>query len=263
MGTKKSKFERKTKNMKKLILLYVLVFCGAVFAAQNVAIDENGNILPAAADMAIRSAVSAALRVDLATAKAEGVRQIAAVCDQALEVLNEALRHRTDYALVQITATGLEDAVESLSTDGGEIVFIEDKDLGYVIEIDRGSVTTDVTLYYCFTGNLTTPKIQAKSQLSGEWLEIVDQTDPEVITVGEKKIYKTIVKIPNSWGAQAAFFQATAEIKTAVDDGKVFDIFSDTGVTGTFYVKPSSEIYFRLQAGRVINISGSGIVQKD
>lgn len=250
-------------KLKCLFAFAYSLFALSSFAAQNVAIDENGRILPEAAETAIKNAVSATLRVDLANAKAEGVRALADSCDEALGLLNDALAHRTDYALVQITATGLEDAVESLSTDGGEIYFIEDKEAGYSINIEHGATTTDVTLYYCFTGNLTTPKIQAKSQISGEWLEGVEQTEPELLTWGDKKLYRVVVSVPNSWGAQAAFFQATADIKTAVDDGKVFDIFSDTGVTGTFTVTPASIVTFRIVAGRIVGMVGSGIIQRD
>lgn len=249
-------------NMKYLFALAHLLFALALSAAQNIAIDENGRILPEAAETAIKNAVSATLRVDLANAKAEGVRALADSCDEALGLLNDALAHRTDYALVQITATGLEDAVESLSADGGEIYFLEDDEAGFKINVQRGAESTLVTLYYCFTGSLTTPKIKAKSQLSGEWLVGVEQTEPELITWGDKKIYRVIVTFPNQWGAQTAFFQASAEIKTAVDDGKVFDIFSDTGVTGTFTVTPASTVTFRVVAGRVVGMAGSGIIQR-
>lgn len=250
-------------KLKYLFAFAYSLFALSSFAAQNVAIDENGKILPAEAETAIRNAVSATLRVDLATAKADGVRALADSCDEAIGLLNEALKHRTDYALIQITATGLEDAVESLSTDGGEIYFIEDDKAGFKIKTEHGEESTLVTLYYCFTGNLTTPKIKAKSQLSGEWLVGVEQTEPELIYWDDRKIYRVVVTIPNSWESKKAFFQASADIKTAVDDGKVFDIYSDTGVTGTFTVTPASTVTFRMVAGRVVGMVGSGIIQRD
>lgn len=245
-------------------LFFALLAAGSLFAAvQQVAIDENGEIQPAEARLAISNAVSAVVRVNLAEATAENILVIAETTTNALDVLEQALAHRTDYSLVQLVATGLEDATGDISTDGGSIQFIEDREWGYRINVDQSDATNVyVTLYYLFTGNLTTPRIRAKSQLSGEWLEDVAQTAPEAISIGGgTNIYRTVVTVPRSWGATSnAFFQVTADIKTAVDDGKVFDIYSDTGVTGTFTVTPASTVTFRIVAGRVVSMSGSGII---
>lgn len=245
------------------LLLAAALTSAASASVQQVALDEDGEIVPVEARVAISNAVVATVRVNLAAETAENIMGIAAATTNALDILETALAHRTDYSLVQLYATGLEDAVGDISQEGGSVWFVEDAARGFNIGIDRESDVQNVlvTLYYMFTGNLTTPRIRAKSQLSGEWLDDVPQTPPEVISIGGgTNVYRTVVSCPKSWAADNAFFQATADIKSAVDDGKVFDIYSDSGVTGTFTVTPSSIVTFRIVAGRVVSMSGSGII---
>lgn len=243
--------------MKRVITICAAVCAASLFAkVDHIAIDEEGNLIPAKAATAIGSAVTASARIDLAEAKMEIISETARQITEAIETIDDVLKHRTDYSLVYLTATGLEDAI----TSGGEgadpyVRFIEDLQSGISVVIDHESspVYNLVTLYYEMGGNLATPKIVAKSAINGEWLRDIDQTAPEQISWGEEVYYKVTVSVPKSWGA-SAFFQITAEVRTAVDDGKVFDVFSDTGVTGTFTVHPTETVTFRLVAGRVVNL---------
>ncbi len=243
--------------MKYLTVFAAILAASAAFAkVDHIAIDENDQIIPERAREVISNAASAVAKVEIANAKLEIIEDTIRLVDKALESVDEILKHRTDYALITLTATGVEDAVDSAGDDTqASIRFISDPETGTGIDIDRTSSAeyNIVTLYYSINGALTTPKIRAKSALDGEWLEDVEQTAPEQLSWGEEVYYRVIVNVPKSWG-EATFFQITADIRTAIDDGKVFDIYSDSGVTGTFIVQPTEKIEFRLQAGRVINL---------
>ena len=240
--------------MKHLIFLLLSACCSlsALAARQTVSIDENGDIQPAAAREAIAQASSAAVKVDFALAKAEILTNIQETAIETLAEANDILTTRTDFALVQLTASGVKDALSATNTASEGKISIVDN-----VQIDR---TTDpdnvlVTLTWQYvTGSFSSPRIVASAELSTNAWETVEMTEPVQIEWGTNSAFRATATLPKATYGPSAFFKILATPDAPVDDGKVFDIFSD----GTDYwidLVPSRRYRLRIVSGRITTVT--------
>ena len=240
--------------MKHLIFLLLSACCSlsALAARQTVSIDENGDIQPAAAREAIAQASSAAVKVDFALAKAEILTNIQETAIETLAEANDILTTRTDFALVQLTASGVKDALSATNTASEGKISIVDN-----VQIDR---TTDpanvlVTLTWQYvTGSFSSPRIVASAELSTNAWETVEMTEPVQIEWGTNSAFRATATLPKTTYGSQAFFKILATPDAPVDDGQVFDIFSD----GTDYwldLVPSRRYRIRIVSGRITTVN--------
>lgn len=240
--------------MKHLIFLLLSACCSlsALAARQTVSIDENGDIQPAAAREAIAQASSAAVKVDFALAKAEILTNIQETAIETLAEANDILTTRTDFALVQLTASGVKDALSATNTASEGKISIVDN-----VQIDR---TTDpanvlVTLTWQYvTGSFSSPRIVASAELSTNAWETVEMTEPVQIEWGTNSAFRATATLPKTTCGSQAFFKILATPDAPVDDGQVFDIFSD----GTDYwldLVPSRRYRIRIVSGRITTVN--------
>lgn len=240
--------------MKKLIPLFAFTFflhLSAHASRQSVSIDENGDIQPAAARTAIAQASSAAVKINIAEAKAEILTNIQDTAISTLREVDDILTTRTDFALVQLTASGVKDALSSTNTASEGKISIVDNVL-----IDRTSDpdNTLVTLTWQYvTGKFSSPRIVASAELSTNAWETVEMTEPVQIEWGTNSAFRATATLPNSTYGSQAFFKILATPDAPVDDGQVFDIFSD----GTDYwldLVPSRRYRLRIISGRITQV---------
>lgn len=221
-------------------------------APTAVTYDENGEISPASARGVISNACSAVVQVNLATARAEILQDVAAVANATLDVANELLTSHSDYVLLDLYAVGVEDATSASATaTAGEIVIVD-------VGVDRTSAapaSTLVTLTWQYvTGTFTAPQIVASAAVTnGTVYAALPQTEPEQISWGTNSAYRATATVDNAAFGENAFFKVEAEPDAPLDDGQVFDVFSD----GTDYVLdlvPTNRYRMRIVSGRITTV---------
>ena len=241
--------------MQRFIAIFssIILLPSSLFGVrQSVFIDENGDIQPAAARVTIAQASSAAVKVDFAEAKAEILTNIQNTAIETLEEANDILTTRTDFALVQLTASGVTDALSATNTASeGKIAIVDN------ILIDRttdpGNVLVTLTWQYV-TGSFSSPRIVASAEYTTNAWETVEMTEPVQIEWGKNSAYRATATFPSSTYGAHAFFKVVATPDTPVDDGQVFDIFSD----GTDYwldLVPSRRYRIRIISGRITTVT--------
>ena len=239
--------------MKKLIPLFTFTLSLHLLPAANVSVsvDENGTIQPEPAREAIGRASSAVVKVDLAEAKAEILTNVQKTAVEALREADRILTERTDYAIISLTAAGVKDAVMGSPTDSEGKIDIVDKLL-----IDRQSDPSNVrvTLTWQYVqGSLSQPRILASAQLSTNAFEAVEMTEPVQIEWGTNAAFRATAMLPVDKYGTTAFLKVDADPDAPVDDGQVFDIFSD----GTDYwvdLVPTRRYRMRVVSGRICTI---------
>lgn len=214
--------------------------------------DENGDISPAAAKTVISNACSAVVAVDLANARAEILSEVAGIASGTMDEANELLDSHSDYVLLDLFAIGVEDALASgsQSASAGEIRLT-----GCSVSHPSSS-QTDVTIDWQYvTGSFSAPKIIASSTVTNGSV-FVDVPMSEVIQTGAGSniTYRATAYIDNSSFGESAFFKIEATPDAPVDDGQVFDIFSD-GSDYTFYFVPTNRYAIRIISGRFTSIT--------
>lgn len=234
------------------LLLSACCFLPALAALQSVSIDENGDIQPEAARAAIASASSAAVKVDFAEAKAEILTNIQETAIETLNTANDILTTRTDFALVQLTASGVKDALATTNTASeGKIEIVDN------VLIDRTTdpANTLVTLTWQYvTGSFSSPRIVASAELSTNAWETVGMTEPVQIEWGTNSAFRATATLPKATYGSQAFFKILATPDTPVDDGQVFDIFSD-GTDFWLDLDPSRRYRIRIISGRITTVT--------
>lgn len=237
----------------KRSLIFSLIFSltASIFAQKvNVMLDENNEITPPEAKAIITNCASAVVSVEIAEAKATLLTNIVTVANQAIEEAAGLFTLRTDYALVSLFATGLTDAVASTNA-----VVAEGEILIRDISVQHGDGASDVTLTWQYVqGSFNHPEILASTTLSDtqSWTP-VEMTEPEQIQWGETVAYRAVATLPDTEFGARAFLKVTAEINAPVDDGKVFDIYSDGGgYTGEIIFRPANTYRQVYEAGRLI-----------
>ena len=242
--------------MKKLIPLYTLLstlYTLNLFAANvGVSIDENGVIQPKPARDAIAMASSAAVKVDFANAKSEILTNIAGTANAAMAEADRILTERTDFAIVRLYAAGVKDATAATNTDeSAEIKIVGD------VVVDRTSDAANnlVTLTWQYVaGTFSSPRIIAAAELSTNAFETVEMTEPVQIEWGETFAFVATAKVPKDKYGSQAFFKIVGTPDAPVDDGQVFDIYSD-GTDYTIDFIPSHRYRMRIVSGRICGIT--------
>lgn len=241
--------------MKKLIMLFAFTFgLHLLFAANvTVSVDENGVIQPQPARDAIGRAVSATVMIDLANAKAEILTNVAGIAVRTMEEANDLLNKRGDFAIMSFRATGVKDAVNTGEVaDEGEIRFVGAPTLDYSSDPDNVLVT--LTWQYA-RGKFTEPKCYGTANLAttNAWDQI-SMTDPLPVEWGPTNVaYRATAAVPKSMGSGKFFFRISAKPDAPIDDGQVFDIFSD-GTDYTIRFEPSHIYEMRIISGRITNV---------
>ena len=242
--------------MKKLIPLYTLLstlYTLNLFAANvGVSVDENGVIQPKPARDAIAMASSAAVKVDFANAKSEILTNVAETANAAMAEADRILTERTDFAIVRLYAAGVKDATAATNTDESA----EIKIVGNVV-IDRTSDADNnlVTLTWQYVaGTFSSPRIIAAAELSTNAFETVEMTEPVQIEWGETFAFVATAKVPKDKYGSQAFFKIVGTPDAPVDDGQVFDIYSD-GTDYTIDFIPSHKYRMRIVSGRICGIT--------
>ena len=219
----------------------ILTSCLVLGSLTQVMIDETGTITPSAAATAITNCSSAVVAVNLATAKAEIMTNVAAQATSVLKQATDLINAREDYALVDLYATGAalsetntsnsaaalasdETASNSTSSDTPYIEFVENG-----IAVDRTS--SDEYIYVTLTwayynGSFSQPKILAATYASGEYIEVT-MSEPQQVAIGDIVEYASTATLPKTTYSSTAFFKIVADIKAPVDDGKTWYIYTD------------------------------------
>ena len=240
--------------MKKLIPLLTLTFnLNLLFAANvSVSVDEEGVIQPQPARDAIAMASSAAVRVDFAEAKAEILTNIANTANAAMAEADRILTERTDFAVVRLFASGVKDATSATNTDDtAEIRFCKDP----IIDRTSDSDNVLVTLAWQYVaGSFSSPRIIASAELSTNAFEAVEMTEPVQIEWGDTFAFEATAKCPKDKYDSQAFFKIVATPDAPVDDGQVFDIYSD-GTDYTVDFIPAHRYRMRIVSGRICGIT--------
>lgn len=240
--------------MKKLIPLFTFSLSLHILPAANVSVsvDENGTIQPQSAREAIGRASSAVVKVDLAEAKAEILTNVQRTAVEALREADRILTERTDYAIISLTASGVKDAVMGSPTDSVGKIDIVDT---LVIDSQTDPANVRVTLTWQYVqGSFSQPRILASAQLSTNSFEAVEMTDMQQIEWGTNEAFRATAILPvNKYGGVQSFLKVDADPDAPVDDGQVFDIFSD----GTDYwvdLVPTRRYRMRVVSGRICTI---------
>lgn len=257
--------------MKLKILMCCVLVCSAVFAGKTiVTVDENGEIAPQAAATAIRSAASAAVQVDLAETKAIVLTNVAAIASSTIDMANRLLNERTDYSIVSLHAVGMEriggdgtasgnasgsagDAGAGAAADGSTDANAKIQIVA--VNVDRSSDPDNirVTLTWQYVqGAFNQPKILAAAALDQDFAA-VNMSEPEQIKWSDTVAFQATAVLPVETYGRTSFFKVTANIDTPVDDGKVFDIYSD-GTDFELTFKPSASYKVRIVSGRIVSI---------
>lgn len=242
--------------MKSKGLAVALAICAArlaAFAAPTaVTYDENGDISPAAARGAISNACSAVVAVDLANARAETLAEAAEIASGTMDAANDLLASHSDYVLLDLFAVGVEDALASGSqtASAGEIRITG-------VRVSRASQSrTDVTLTWQYVaGSFSAPKIIASSSVTnGSVFADIPMSDPVMTGAGTNITYEATAYVDNATYGSSAFFKIEATPDAPLDDGQVFDVFSD-GTDYTFYFVPTNRYAIRVISGRITSIT--------
>lgn len=240
--------------MKRLVLSACCLFGVIASAANvNVAIDEDGVIQPQPARDAIARAVSATVMIDLAAAKVEILTNVAGIAVRTMEEANDLLNKRGDFAIMSFTATGVKDAVKQggESASEGEIRIVGTPVLDYGSDPDN--VRVELTWQYSL-GKFTEPKCLGTANLAttNAWDQLAI-TEPVQIEWGTNVAYRATASVPKSMGSGRFFFRISAKPDAPIDDGQVFDIFSD-GTDYTIRFEPSHIYEVRIISGRWTNV---------
>ena len=238
----------------KHLLLSACCLLGVIARAANVSVsvDENGVIQPQPARDAIATASSAAVKVDFAEAKAEILTNVAETANAAMAEADRILTERTDFAIVRLFASGVKDATVATNTDDTAEIKIVDN-----VRIDRTSDADNnlVTLTWQYVaGSFSSPRIIAAAELSTNAFETVEMTEPVQIEWGETFAFVATAKVPKDKYGSAAFFKIVGTPDAPVDDGQVFDIYSD-GTDYTVDFIPSRKYRMRIVSGRICGIT--------
>ena len=242
--------------MKKLIPLYTLLstlYTLNLFAANvGVSIDENGVIQPKPARDAIAMASSAAVKVDFANAKSEILTNVAETANAAMAEADRILTERTDFAIVRLYAAGVKDATAATNTDeSAEIKIVDNVVIDRTSDADNNLVT--LTWQYV-AGTFSSPRIIAAAELSTNAFETVEMTEPMQIEWGDTVAFVATAKVPKDKYGSQAFFKIVGTPDAPVDDGQVFDIYSD-GTDYTIDLIPSHRYRMRIISGRICGIT--------
>ena len=240
--------------MRKLFaLLAATLNLSSIIAANvTVSVDEDGVIQPQPARDAIAAASSAAVKVDFAEAKAEILTNVANTANAAMAEADRILTERTDFAIVRLYAAGVKDAVSATNTDESAEIRIVDN-----VRIDRTSDADNnlVTLTWQYVaGTFSSPRIVAAAELSTNAFEVVEMTEPIQIEWGETFAFVATAKVPKDKYGNQAFFKIVGTPDAPVDDGQVFDIYSD-GTDYTVDFIPAHRYRMRIVSGRICGIT--------
>ena len=240
--------------MKKIIPLFTFTFALHLLQAANVtvSVDEDGVIQPQPARDAIGRAVSATVMIDLAAAKAEILTNVAGIAMRTMDEAIELLNKRGDFAIMSFTATGVKDAVKTgEASDEGEIRIVG---CAYDDRTDPDNVLATLTWQYAL-GKFTEPKCIGTANLAttNVWDNIA-MTEPVQIEWGTNVAYRATASIPKSMAEGKFFLRISAKPDAPIDDGQVFDIFSD-GTDYTVDFEPSRKYRMRIISGRITNLS--------
>lgn len=246
----------KTENVKlwsslALILHFTFSILHAPASPVAVTYDEDGEISPSAAKATISNACSAVVQVNLASARAEILAEVASVAGETLDEANELLNSHSDYVLLDLFATGVEDAVaQGPSATEGRIDIV-----GVNVDYTSTPGSTLVTLTWQYvTGSFSAPRILASASVTnGSVYASVPQTEPEQISWGTNSAYRATATIDNAAFGVDAFFKVEATPDAPLDDGQVFDVFSD-GTDYTIDLIPARRYRIRILSGRIATI---------
>ena len=237
-------------------LVLTSALCGAytlcaASRCQTVTYDENDEISPAAAKTVISNACSAVVAVNLAEARAEILIDVAQIATGVLKDANDLLTSHSDYVLLDLVAVGIEDALapESAVASDGRIDIVQ-------VAVDRSSqANTLVTLTWQYTtGSFSAPQIMAAASITnGTVFAAVPQTEPEQISWGTNSAYRATATLDNAIYGAKAFFKIEATPDAPIDDGQVFDIYSD-GTDFTLDLIPSKRYRLRIVSGRITTV---------
>jgi len=234
-------------------LALALALC--VFAAPTaVTYDENGEISPPAAKGVISNACSAVVAVDLAQAKAEVLQEVATIANSTMESANKLLTEHSDYVLLDLFTVGVEDAVAPGSQVASKArIDIVDCSLDSTSAAPASTLLT-ITWQYV-SGSFSAPQIiAAASVTNGSVYATLPQTEPVQIAWGTNSAYRATATVDNATFGEHAFFKIEATPDAPLDDGQVFDIFSD----GTDYVLdliPTNRYRLRIVSGRITSVT--------
>ena len=241
--------------MKRLLILHSSLFIlhfAATAANVSVTVDENGVIQPQPARDAIAMASSAAVLVNFSEAKAEILTNVANTANAAMAEADRILTERTDFAIVRLFASGVKDATAATNTDeSAEIKIVDDVRIDRTSDADNNLVT--LTWQYV-AGTFSSPRILAAAELSTNAFETVEMTDPVQIEWGETFAFVATAKVPKERYGATAFFKIVGTPDAPVDDGQVFDIYSD-GTDYTVDFIPSHRYRMRIVSGRICGIT--------
>ena len=238
----------------KHLLLYACCLLSAALLAANVgvSVDENGVIQPKPARDAIAMASSAAVKVDFANAKSEILTNVAEMANAAMAEADRILTERTDFAIVRLYAAGVKDATAATNTDeSAEIKIVGNVGIDRTSDADNNLVT--LTWQYV-AGTFSSPRIIAAAELSTNAFETVEMTEPVQIEWGETFAFVATAKVPKDKYGSQAFFKIVGTPDAPVDDGQVFDIYSD-GTDYTIDFIPSHKYRMRIVSGRICGIT--------
>ena len=239
--------------MRKLfaLLAATLNLSSIIAALVTVSVDEDGVIQPQPARDAIGRAVSATVMIDLAAAKAEIITNVAGTAVRTMDEAIDLLNKRGDFAIMSFTATGVKDAVKTGEvSEEGEIRIVG---CAYDSNTDPDNVLATLTWQYSL-GKFTEPKCIGTANLAttNVWDNIA-MTDPVQVEWGTNVAYCATASIPKSMADGRFFLRISAKPDAPIDDGQVFDIFSD----GTDYpvdFEPSRKYRMRIISGRITNL---------
>ena len=239
--------------MKRALIVLVSTFSVLRLPAANVtvSVDEDCVIQPQPAREAIGRAVSATVMIDLAAAKAEVLTNVAGIAVRTMEEAMDLLNKRGDFAIMSFTATGVKDAVKTGEVpDEGEIRIVG---CAYDDRTDPDNVLATLTWQYAL-GKFTEPKCigTANIQTTNVWDQIA-MTEPVQIEWGTNVAYRATASIPKSMADGKFFLRISAKPDAPIDDGQVFDIFSD-GTDYTVDFEPSRKYRMRIISGRITNL---------
>ena len=233
-----------------ILMIAFAIACNA--ANVTVSVDENGEIQPQPAREAIGRAASAIVMVDLANAKAEVLTNVARIAVKTMEEANDLLNARGDFAIMSFTASGVKDAVKTgESPTEGEIRVV---DCAYDDRTDPDNVLATLTWQYSL-GKFTEPKCigTANVETTNKWDQIA-MTDPVQVEWGTNVAYRATASIPKNIAQDKFFLRISAKPDAPVDDGQVFDIYSD-GTDYTVDFEPSRRYRIRIISGRITTIT--------
>ena len=240
--------------MKKFIPLFAFTFgihLSLLAANVSVSVDENGVIQPQQARDAIGRAVSATVMIDLAAAKAEILTNVAGIAVRTMDEANELLNRRGDFAIMSFTATGVKDAVKTGEVaDEGEIRIVG---CDFDDRTDPENVLATLTWQYAL-GKFTEPKCigTANIETTNVW-DRIEMTEPVQIEWGTNVAYRATASIPKSMAEARFFLRISAKPDAPIDDGQVFDVFSD-GTDYTIRFEPSHIYEMRIISGRITKV---------